>query len=983
MLHKYKKQTALLLAVTMCMTATPVYAAVAKTPTLSKTNVTVKVGHTVTLKVKNAGKWKVTWKTSNKKVATVTQKGVVKGKKQGKAVITAQLKKGKNSKLLKSNVTVQKVKIVNKKYVSTQEEMEAALKKIAYRNLVIKTDNAGSFEIPEGDYKKIGLIVKAPNCTVRNAGVFKKISLCQVADSGWSEDVSGNVFVTTEDTLNFNISPECTVKLIKMKEGVKTALINNMGAVNGVSNMAAGNIVTLSGSGIYNKVVTNNKCSILDNRSGTQQATKVELRAGSEGTDAAFAHPVTMKIAADANVTFDEGAESSSVEVTQKDRVDIKVTNNTTAGISVTHPDGVVDVGSGYFFWLHETDENGVVTEVQPVEGEDKPPVVEKPETPTGADGLEKLVKMSNGTRSIDNPKTILDAVIDETTLKIETERENLEVTWKTEEGATLAKGNEFKVTNEVAGQKVVCNITDTTNEYKPIQYTTSKVTARYASNDEYSMSYQSATSNTEQQIIEMLPKELSVYNKARTYTEKLKLVWSCSNAGSNPRTYTANFIGGENWLELNKATLTAQVTMQNDNLEYTIAIPNESQLQVAGYQKNNAQEVKANLNYYTLGLSARTPALDTFNINGIDSTWVPLEITANCSVLQCSEESGRIAVVNSQEKYVPIIQAGQVKQVLWVNLVELKKVGNTNINLTGDGKKNSKIQLTFQELAETITSVKKINDFTAIKFGVPTNIEDMQLTLTESATEVSGVTDKGTVVRVKASNFTLSDFKEDSTHKVVFNPANPAAGAYALDAKITVANETDAKSYIIGAGVGKRCRDIVVQQGDVAFYIKPEAEILLDKGTLFSRNKLHMEDFEFEPAMDGSLSWDPAIANKAVTGDGSVDVVFTPKDTNYKEAKLQITYTARAAITIRRVDNGTGNMQITVTGSAIAADLGKYYNVTDSQGNKVAGHFEWEIPDPKFTAMAKEFALVFKPDDYRHYMEAVVNADISLGYSG
>ena len=61
----------------------------AKKVKLNKTKVTIKVGRSVKLKLKNAKK-KVTWKSSNKKVAVVNKKGKVTGKKQGTVKITAK-----------------------------------------------------------------------------------------------------------------------------------------------------------------------------------------------------------------------------------------------------------------------------------------------------------------------------------------------------------------------------------------------------------------------------------------------------------------------------------------------------------------------------------------------------------------------------------------------------------------------------------------------------------------------------------------------------------------------------------------------------------------------------------------------------------------------------------------------------------------------------------------------------------------------------
>lgn len=80
----------------------------AKKIQLNKTKATVYVGKTVTLKVKGTKK-KATWKSKNKKIATVSKKGVVKGKKAGKVWIQAKVAK----KTLKCRVTVKKKKNSN------------------------------------------------------------------------------------------------------------------------------------------------------------------------------------------------------------------------------------------------------------------------------------------------------------------------------------------------------------------------------------------------------------------------------------------------------------------------------------------------------------------------------------------------------------------------------------------------------------------------------------------------------------------------------------------------------------------------------------------------------------------------------------------------------------------------------------------------------------------------------------------------------
>ena len=73
----------------------------AATMKLNKKKVTLKVGKSVTLKVKGTKK-KVTWKSSNTKVVTVSKKGKIKAKKKGTATIYAKVA----NKKLKCKVTV-------------------------------------------------------------------------------------------------------------------------------------------------------------------------------------------------------------------------------------------------------------------------------------------------------------------------------------------------------------------------------------------------------------------------------------------------------------------------------------------------------------------------------------------------------------------------------------------------------------------------------------------------------------------------------------------------------------------------------------------------------------------------------------------------------------------------------------------------------------------------------------------------------------
>ena len=90
-----------------------------KAPKLSKSKVTLYVGKSTTLKVKNSKK-KVKWSSTKKSVATVTSKGKVKAKKKGTAYIKAKVEK----KTLKCKVTV-KEKYIDKRSATLVENFES------------------------------------------------------------------------------------------------------------------------------------------------------------------------------------------------------------------------------------------------------------------------------------------------------------------------------------------------------------------------------------------------------------------------------------------------------------------------------------------------------------------------------------------------------------------------------------------------------------------------------------------------------------------------------------------------------------------------------------------------------------------------------------------------------------------------------------------------------------------------------------------
>lgn len=148
----------------------------------------------VTLKAsispKSARKTKIKWKSSNKKVATVSSKGIVKGKKAGKAKITATAGKKKavctvtvkkiKKKVSKVTVTPKSLRLVKGKSANLKVKVapgNATLKKVIYQSgnkKVVKVSAAGKVTAVGAGSTKI--TVTAADGSKKKATVSVKVT---------------------------------------------------------------------------------------------------------------------------------------------------------------------------------------------------------------------------------------------------------------------------------------------------------------------------------------------------------------------------------------------------------------------------------------------------------------------------------------------------------------------------------------------------------------------------------------------------------------------------------------------------------------------------------------------------------------------------------------------------------------------------------------------------------------------------------------
>ena len=115
------------------------YAVIVKKPSFKQKKLNLIKGKSKTLKIKNISKQaKVTWKSSNKKVASVSAKGSIKAIKKGKADISAVIKVAGKTYTLKQRVTVNNKPTLVIKVSNKLDDKKKALIKTTDENIVIK-----------------------------------------------------------------------------------------------------------------------------------------------------------------------------------------------------------------------------------------------------------------------------------------------------------------------------------------------------------------------------------------------------------------------------------------------------------------------------------------------------------------------------------------------------------------------------------------------------------------------------------------------------------------------------------------------------------------------------------------------------------------------------------------------------------------------------------------------------------------------------
>ena len=290
--------------------------ALAATPILNKSSVNLHIEQGCRLKIKGFDKkLTIKWSTGNKNIASISDKGSVKGLAKGKTVVYAKIyNKNKLKYTLKSKINVDNIG-----YATNQASLTGLLKNIKVNDIIVngKTD----FTMPKGNFGK----------NIESSG--KNLSLKIEAGSSLNSlKLSGteNAKIEVLGQLSYLYSKKDNTK-INLKSSGKNAIVNSIHLekpseldFTSDSNEALCNIFVLAKSDI--KISGKNKTKDV-----------IAIKETAEETTITADKNVDLYTDARTTLVVNSGAKDSKI-TTLNYKTPITVTNNTDSALTVTTP---------------------------------------------------------------------------------------------------------------------------------------------------------------------------------------------------------------------------------------------------------------------------------------------------------------------------------------------------------------------------------------------------------------------------------------------------------------------------------------------------------------------------------------------------------------------------------------------------------------------------------------------------------------------
>ena len=224
------------------------------------------------------------------------------------------------------------VKLTGAVVVSTNTELNKALKDKSVSQITISTNQKIEMEIPEGDYSSVDLIVETPNADIVNRGSFKTITINQIASDTWTEIAKGNVLIINAVAGHVVIPEDAGIKEIRIVGSSSSFILDVEGSIDKIVVDSKAKL-TVNVEGSVGSIEVNDRSTININGSSTE-AIDVIVSEKADATSVTSNVKIEVYTSANTEINLSAGAEGSTIKTENKEK-SVEVTNNTTQAVSV------------------------------------------------------------------------------------------------------------------------------------------------------------------------------------------------------------------------------------------------------------------------------------------------------------------------------------------------------------------------------------------------------------------------------------------------------------------------------------------------------------------------------------------------------------------------------------------------------------------------------------------------------------------------
>lgn len=226
--------------------------------------------------------------------------------------------------------------------VTTQEQLNQALKTNTSATIEIKTKKEIKFKIPASRQSiKHKLIINAPKAVIINRATFKTITFQGETVKSFTENGADNNIIINSSSANLIVGNDAIVKNITTKSEAVDIMVKKNAFIEKVKTSKKDALVTLTVHGEIANVNVSAKGTNLILK-GKSEYVPVTIK--SKGAQITVSLPINLDLREDASITLNKGAEKSEINI--KDGVIPDLFNNTEEEITIKTPNGTEVISS-------------------------------------------------------------------------------------------------------------------------------------------------------------------------------------------------------------------------------------------------------------------------------------------------------------------------------------------------------------------------------------------------------------------------------------------------------------------------------------------------------------------------------------------------------------------------------------------------------------------------------------------------------------